>query len=37
MVDAAHEAVWFDAFMAINSWADLKKAVRVMILAAMES
>jgi hypothetical protein len=35
-VDAAHEAVWFDAFWAINSRADFKKAVRVMIRAAME-
>ena len=25
MVDAAHEAVWFDAFWAINSRADFKK------------
>jgi hypothetical protein len=30
MVDAAHAAVWFDAFWAI------KKAVRAMIRAAME-
>ena len=22
MVDAAHEVVWFDAFRAINRWAD---------------
>ena len=36
MVDAAHEAVWFDAFWAINSRADFKKAVRAMIRAAME-
>jgi hypothetical protein len=28
MVDAAHEAVWFDAFWAINGRADFKKAVR---------
>jgi hypothetical protein len=35
MVDAAHEAVWFDAFWAINTRADFKKAVRAMILAAM--
>jgi hypothetical protein len=37
MVDAAHEAVWFDAFWAVNSRADFKKAVRAMIRAAMES
>ena len=36
MVDAAHEAVWFDAFWAINSRADFKKAVRAMIRAAIE-
>ena len=36
MVDAAHEAVWFDAFWAINSRADFKKAVRAMIRAALE-
>ena len=36
MVDAAHEVVWFDAFWAINSRADFKKAVRAMIHAAME-
>jgi hypothetical protein len=35
MVDAAHEAVSSDAFWAINSRADFKKAVRVMIQAAM--
>jgi hypothetical protein len=28
MVDAAHKAVWFDAFWAINSRVDFKKAVR---------
>jgi hypothetical protein len=37
MVDAAHEAVWSDAFWAINSRADFKKAVRAMIQAAMKS
>jgi hypothetical protein len=37
MVDAAHEAVWFDSFWAINSRADFKKAVRAMIRVAMES
>ena len=36
MVDAAHEAVWFDAFWAINSRADFKKAVRAMIRAVLE-
>jgi hypothetical protein len=36
MVDAAHEAVWFDAFWTINCRADFKKAVRAMIRAAME-
>jgi hypothetical protein len=35
MIDAAHEAVWSDAFWAINSRADFKKAVRAMIRAAM--
>jgi hypothetical protein len=38
MVDAAHQAVWSDAFWAINSHADFKKAVRAgraMIRAAM--
>jgi hypothetical protein len=35
MVDAAHAAVWSDAFWAINSRADFKKAVRAMIRAAM--
>jgi hypothetical protein len=36
MVDAAHEAVWFDAFWAINSRSDFRKAVQAMIQAAME-
>jgi hypothetical protein len=36
IVDAAHVAVWFDAFWAINSRADFKKAVRAMLRAAME-
>ena len=36
MVDAAHAAVWFDAFWAINSRADFKKTVRAMIRAAIE-
>jgi hypothetical protein len=35
MVDAAHEAVWSDAFWAINSRRDFKKAVKAMIMAAM--
>jgi len=34
MVDAAHEAVWFDAFWAINSRADFKKAVRAIHTAS---
>ena len=37
MIDAAHEAVWFDGFWAINRRADFKKAVRAMIRSAMES
>jgi hypothetical protein len=36
MIDAAHEAVWFDAQWAINSRADFKKAVRAMIAFAIE-
>ncbi len=35
MIDAAHEAVWFDGFWAINRRADFKKAVRSMIRSAM--
>jgi hypothetical protein len=35
--DAAREAVWFDAFWAINSRTDFKKAVRAMIRAAIET
>jgi hypothetical protein len=34
MIDAAHEAVWSDAFWAINSRRDFQKAVRAIILAA---
>jgi hypothetical protein len=34
MIDAAHEAVWFDNFWAINSRRDFQKAVKAMILAA---
>ena len=33
--DAAHEAVWLDAFWEINSRADFRKAVRAMIRAAV--
>ena len=32
----AHEAVWFDAFWAINSRADFKRAVRAMIASALQ-
>lgn len=35
MIDAAHEAVWFDAFWAINSRNDFKKAVGAMMKAAI--
>jgi hypothetical protein len=35
MVDAAHTAVEFDNFWAINSRADFRKAVKAMVLAAM--
>jgi len=35
MIDAAHQAVWFDAFWAVNSRADFKKAVKAMITFAM--
>ena len=35
-VEAAHKAVWSDAFWTINSRADFKKAVRAMIRAVME-
>jgi hypothetical protein len=31
MVDAAHQAVWFDAEWAINGRRDFRKAVRAMI------
>ncbi len=34
MVDAAHEVVWFDAFWAINSRRDFKRAVKAMIAEA---
>jgi len=36
MIDAAHEAVWFDAFWAINSRADFKKAVKAMIAFTLQ-
>lgn len=36
MIDAAHEAVWSDAFWAINSRRDFQKAVRAMIRAVMK-
>jgi hypothetical protein len=36
MINAAHEAVWFDALWAINSRADFKKAVRAMIAFAIK-
>lgn len=32
MVDAAHQPVWSDAFWAINSRVDFKKAVRAMMV-----
>ena len=35
MVDAAEEAVWFDAYLAINSRAAFRKAVRAMIFATI--
>jgi hypothetical protein len=35
MVDAAHEAVWFDFYWAINNRRDFTRAVRAMITAAM--
>ncbi len=34
MVDTAHEAVWFDAYWAINSRRDFEKAVKAMITEA---
>jgi hypothetical protein len=36
MFDAAHEAAWSDAFWAINSRRDFRKAVRAMILATVK-
>ena len=35
MVDAAHEAVWFDAEWAIGSRRDFRRAVRAMITQAI--
>jgi hypothetical protein len=35
MIDAAHDAVWFDAFWAINSRSDFERAVKAMIAAAL--
>jgi hypothetical protein len=35
MIDAAHQAVWFDAFWAINSRRDFRRAVRAMIICAI--
>jgi hypothetical protein len=35
MIDAAHQAVWFDAFWAINSRRDFRRAVRAMITYAI--
>ena len=35
MVDAAHEAVWSDAYWAINNRTDFKRAERAMIRTAM--
>jgi hypothetical protein len=35
MIDAAHEAVWFDAAWAINSRRDFRRAVRAMITQAI--
>jgi hypothetical protein len=36
MIDAAHEAVWSDAYWAINNRRDFQRAVRAMIAAAMK-
>jgi hypothetical protein len=35
MIDAAHEAVWFDGEWAINSRRDFQRAVRAMITQAI--
>jgi hypothetical protein len=36
MINAAHEAVWFDDYWAINSRSDFKKAVKAMIASAIQ-
>jgi hypothetical protein len=36
MVDAAHVAVWWDAYWAINSRTDFRKAVRAVIKVAVK-
>jgi hypothetical protein len=35
MIDATHEAVWSDAYWAINSRRDFQKAIKAMILMAI--
>jgi hypothetical protein len=35
MINAAHQAVWFDAEWAINSRRDFRRAVRAMIIQAI--
>lgn len=35
MIDAAHQAVWFDVFWAINSRRDFRRALRAMITYAI--
>jgi hypothetical protein len=35
MIDAAHQAVWFEAFWGINSRRDFRRAVRAMITYAI--
>jgi hypothetical protein len=35
MIHAAHEAVWFDPYWAINSRSDFQRAVKAMIAAAL--
>lgn len=34
MIEAAHQAVWFDAAWAVNNRRDFKRAVKAMITAA---
>lgn len=36
MIDAAHQAVWFDAEWAINNRRDFRRAVRAMITHAID-